>query len=172
MAFLPISETETSIVYSVAGNKNIDFEKEIRKYNKVYSINKVSRITKFKLKSLNLRNYYHDNILAFGDVLHKLHPLAGQGFNMTIRDIKILLKLIKFKLDHGLQIDKSICKDFEKKTKHTNYLFANGIDFIYEFFNFESKTNNSLLSKSVQIFGSNKFMNKILTKIADKGMVI
>ena len=45
-------------------------------------------------------------------MLHKLHPLAGQGFNMTIRDIKLLTELIKLKLDNGLEIDSSICIDF------------------------------------------------------------
>ena len=34
------------------------------------------------------------NILSFGDALHKIHPLAGQGFNMTVRDAKILSDLI------------------------------------------------------------------------------
>ena len=37
------------------------------------------------------------NILAFGDLLHKIHPLAGQGFNMTIRDMTNLIKIIKIK---------------------------------------------------------------------------
>ena len=36
-------------------------------------------MSSFELKSSNLRNYYKENILAFGDLLHKLHPLAGQG---------------------------------------------------------------------------------------------
>ena len=47
-----------------------------------------------------MRSYYYKNILAFGDMLHRLHPLAGQGFNMTIRDIKEIYKLIQFKIDH------------------------------------------------------------------------
>ena len=55
-----------------------------------YKINKIEKIHSFRLTSLNLRSYYHNNILAFGDLLHRIHPLAGQGFNMTIRDIKIL----------------------------------------------------------------------------------
>ena len=54
--------------------------------------------------SVNLRNYYHKNILAFGELIHKIHPLAGQGFNMTIRDIKILLEIIQNKIDLGLPI--------------------------------------------------------------------
>ena len=50
-----------------------------------------------QIKITNLRTYYHQNILAFGDQLHRVHPLAGQGFNMTIRDVSVLLRLIKFK---------------------------------------------------------------------------
>ena len=47
---------------------------------------------------MSMRSYYYKNILAFGDLLHKLHPLAGQGFNMSIRDINELSKIIKKKL--------------------------------------------------------------------------
>ena len=62
-----------------------------------------------------LRNYCHDNILSFGDLIHKIHPLAGQGFNMNIRDIKILSKIIDEKINLGLEIDNSVGEDFEKK---------------------------------------------------------
>ena len=61
--------------------------------------------------------------MAFGDLLHKLHPLAGQGFNMTIRDINVLMNIITFRLEHGLELDNSVCIDFEKIQKHKNYLF-------------------------------------------------
>ena len=108
--------------------------------------------------------------MAFGDLLHKLHPLAGQGFNMSLRDIKLLINLIKFRLDHGLDLDSSICIDFEKRIKHKNYLFSTGIDFVYEFFNFESKINNSILSKSLKYFGKNQYANKFFTKLADNGI--
>ena len=126
----------------------------------------------FKLKSSNLRSYYHKNIIAFGDLLHKLHPLAGQGFNMTIRDIKEILKLVKFKKDHGLELDTSICLDFEKNTKNRNYLFSNGIDLIYEFFNYENKINNNTFNKYVKLIGQNQILNKIFTKFADDGLVL
>ena len=143
----------------------------INKYNSRYEISKVNEIFNFELNSLQLRTYYHNNILAFGDLLHKLHPLAGQGFNMSIRDIKEISKLIKQRLDHGLDLDHSICSDFEKNCKHKNYLFSNGIDFIHEFFNFENKIKNNLFSKSVKFFGKNKITNDIFKNIADKGIV-
>ncbi len=172
LAFLPISEKETSVVYSVRGEKNIDLKKVIRENNMKYSIIKMDNSSSFELKSSNLRSYYYKNILAFGDLLHKLHPLAGQGFNMSLRDIEQLLKLIKFKLDHGLELDSSICSEFEKKTKHKNYIFLNSIDFVYEFFNLETKIDNNILSKSVRLLGKNKFINKFFTNIADNGIQI
>ena len=70
----------------------------------------------------------------------------------------------------GLDLDGSIFSDFEKNTKHKNYIFSNGIDFVYEFFNLESKMKTKLLSQSVKILGENKFFNKFLTKFADKGI--
>ena len=39
-------------------------------------------IETFELKSLSLRSYYDSNILAFGDLLHRIHPLAGQGLRL------------------------------------------------------------------------------------------
>ena len=153
------------------GSRNVDFKNLIKKYNNKYEITKVYPVANFELSSSNLRNYYFENILAFGDMLHRLHPLAGQGFNMSIRDIRLLINLIDSKLECGLELDNSICIDFEKKIKHKNYLFSNGIDFIYEFFNLESKFGNQILSKQVQFLGKNKFINKIFKNLADNGLI-
>ena len=172
LAFLPITNKETSIVYSVHNSvkKVNDINELIKQYNLKYKIKKIDKIENFKLKSLNLRSYYHNNILAFGDLLHKIHPLAGQGFNMTVRDIKVLLDIIKNKLDLGLELDSSINKEFEKNTKHKNFIFSYGVDLIHEFFNFERKIKNSVLSKSIQILGKNSSANKAFIKIADEGI--
>ncbi len=172
IAFLPISKKETSVVYSVYNKKNENINSLIEKYNFKYKIQKIDKINSFELKSLSLRSYYHNHILAFGDLIHKIHPLAGQGFNMTIRDIKVLLEIIISKYSLGLKVDSSVNYEFEKKLKHKNFIFSNGIDFIHEFFNFERKMNTSLLSKSVQLLNKNSKINKLFTKIADRGTLI
>ena len=172
LAFLPISNFETSIVYSINysdGIKDINISELINLYNLKYKIQKIEKVNFFELKSFNLRSYYHKNILAFGDLLHKIHPLAGQGFNMTIRDIIILTNIIKEKTSLGLNLDKSVNIEFEKKLRHKNYIFTNGIDFIYEFFNIERKIKSNILSKSVQKLGSYPSFSKIFTSIADRG---
>ena len=172
LAFLPISESETSVVFSKRGYDKIDFDQVIKKYNLKYKISKIGKTLSFELKSTNLRSYFHKNILAFGDLLHQIHPLAGQGFNMSIRDIKVLTDLIKFRVSNGLELDSSICREFEKKMKHKNFLFSNGIDFIYEIFNIESKINKDIISKSAKALGKNKYINSFFTKVADTGIII
>ena len=175
LAFLPISKNKTSIVYSINNSNNNtkdDLNQLIRRYNFKYKIKKIYKAETFNLKSCVLRNYYYENILAFGDLLHRIHPLAGQGFNMTVRDINILMNIIKEKIGLGLSIDKSINNQFENKLKHKNYIFSNGIDLIYEFFNLERKFNNTFFSKSVKLLGKNSSINKFFTQIADKGINI
>ena len=172
LAFLPISNKKTSVVYSY---KNFRKKEDqviidlINQYNFKYKINKINKIESFELKSLNLRSYYHNKFLAFGDLLHRIHPLAGQGFNMTLRDIKIILNIIKKKRELGLPIDYSVNKKFEEEIRHKNFIFSKGIDLIYEFFNLESKLKSSFLSKSIQFTGNNPTLNKFFSSIADKG---
>ena len=173
-AFLPISNTETSLVYSFNGRMNLSknkFIELINKYNKRLEIIKISEINYFPLKSSNLRSYYYKKILAFGDMVHRIHPLAGQGYNMTLRDMQTLVKIIKNKIDLGLPIDQSINSEFEKKTKSQNYLFSKGIDLIYEIFNFERKLNNKLINQTISLVGKNNKLNKAFKLIADYGTI-
>ena len=173
LAFLPISKNQTSIVYSIKDlnyKDNDNLIKLINYYNFKYKIEKIDEIEFFDLKSFALRTYHHKNILAFGDLLHRIHPLAGQGFNMTIRDVNILISIIKEKINLGLPIDSSTNHQFEKKSRHKNFIFFNGIDLIYEFFNFERKLNNNILSNSIRLLGKNPTINKIFTQIADRGI--
>jgi 2-octaprenyl-6-methoxyphenol hydroxylase len=172
LAFLPISNRQTSVVYSIYNSNNQkdeSIEQLIRDKNFKYKIRSIEQINSFELMSLNLRSYYHKNILAFGDLLHKIHPLAGQGFNMTIRDIQILLEIIKDRLDIGLPIDSSVNYEFQKKIRHKNLIFSNGIDLINNLFNIEQKTKNKFLSQSIKTIGNYPYINKIFTKIADRG---
>ena len=149
-----------------------DIKRLIYKFNPKYDIIKIETISKFELDSSNLRNYYKDNILAFGDLLHKVHPLAGQGFNMSLRDISCLSKLIDEKLDLGLDLDLTICHDFEKERRDKNLIFSMGIDWIYELFNFESKMNTRLISRAINYIGKRKFINSFFKKFADVGVKI
>tara|TARA_B100000579_G_scaffold12248_1_gene9020 strand:- start:6839 stop:7903 length:1065 start_codon:yes stop_codon:yes gene_type:complete len=175
LAFLPLSKTNTSIVFSITNNLKISKSQIldlVKKYNLKYKIKKINELEKGNLKFFVPRSYLYKNTLFFGDNLHRVHPLAGQGFNMTIRDIKILSSLIDQKIELGLELDESLFYDFQKKTKHLNYIFGMGVDFIHEFFKIDAKTKNILSNSIFGLLGKNKLLQKYANLIADKGINI
>ena len=176
IAFLPLSNFETSIVFS-ANLKNKKFnDKEILKlirfYNYKYEILNFSKLEKFNLSFSVSRNYVYRNMLAFGDAIHRAHPLAGQGFNMTLRDIKVLSELIQKRIELGLPLDNSIFEEFENRTKHLNHIFTSALDLIYEFFKFDNKINNNISKELFKFIDKNKNFNKFFTRQANKGLVL
>jgi len=176
IAFLPLNENKTSIVISIKrSNKIIDKDKildVIKKNNLIYKNINFNSFESFNLKFSMLRKYKSDNILAFGDKLHTIHPLAGQGFNMSIRDIKVLSKLIDEKIKYGLPINKIILEEFEDLVKHKNVIFSTGIDFIYEFFLIEKKFPKVISKNLFNFLNRNKTFNKFSELLADKGISI
>ena len=175
LAYLPLSNFQTSIVFSYSGKNKIDYneiKKKVVKFSNKYEITKFGKIENFQLKFSSLRNYHYNNILSFGDLIHKVHPLAGQGFNMNIRDIKILSEIIDAKICLGLEIDSSVASDFEKKTKHLNFIYGSGLDFIYNFFNLDNRLNNSISDPLFKLFRKNNILNNYATYFSDKGINI
>ena len=61
--------------------------------------------------------------------------------------------------------------EFQKRLRHKNFIFSNSIDFIHELFNIERKMKTSFLSKSVKLISNYPSINKMLTKIADRGVL-
>jgi 2-octaprenyl-6-methoxyphenol hydroxylase len=182
LAFLPISNIETSIVWSVKNNSHseeiilnfnerFDFIKNIS--SKFYDLLDVSRtVEKFALTFEFLRKTALFRTIFMGDITHKIHPIAGQGWNMTLRDIDILIRDLREKINKGYDIgDTNLLKDFEKKTKTSNLLFAVSIDLIRKAFRAQSPAISSLRKKGFSLASQPEVMSKIIN-IADKGLRI
>ena len=165
LAFLPLSNTETSVVYSIKNKKNHlkneELVKLVKSYSEKYKRAYFSKFEKFYIKFSLSKKYYHRNILLFGDALHKIHPLAGQGFNMTVKNI-----------DLGLPINTFILKKFEKETKSKNLIFAKGIDLINDFFILDNVLNNKISKNIFPIINKSVFIKNYINKIASKGLNI
>lgn len=173
LAFLPISNTKTSVVFSIFDTnlkKNLSKIKElISFYNKRYQIKNILDLSEFPINFYLSRNYFYKNILSFGDALHKIHPLAGQGFNMTLRDTKILTNLIEKNLTLGLSFD-NILEEFENKRKNSNTIFAMGIDFLHEFFKLLNNYNVKSIDKFFSLINKNNFIKNQFQNLANKGI--
>ena len=141
LALLPISKTKTSIVWSVKKNtlnkyensSNLFLKKKIKLYTKDF-LKKIQFISNMEFKDLNFfirKKYFYDRVLLFGDILHQVHPLTGQGFNMVLRDLSSLKKILRSKLNLGLDIGSpDILSEFSDEIKPRNFVFSVGVDLL------------------------------------------
>ena len=175
IAYLPLSEKLTSVVFSFERNKKNEIKeseilKIINEFNPSYKIISSEKFESFNLNLKLPKKYYYKNILFFGDSIHSIHPLAGQGFNMTIRDIIKFNKILDEKINLGLIIDKNIYKEFEKVAKSYNSMFSFGIDFIHEFFRFNKNFVPQYISKKIfKYISKNKKIKELGIKFANQG---
>ncbi len=170
IAFLPLSNNQTSIVFSNNSTKLIDklnLLQIINQCNHQYMITKISEVESISIKFLVLRDYFYKNILSFGDLIHKVHPLAGQGFNMTIRDIKSLSNILDENIKSGINDGEIIAQIFQEKNKHLNFIYGLGIDTINTFFNLDSKLKNNLSEPIFKLLKGNKLLNKYATFLSN-----
>ena len=171
-ALLPISNTKTSIVWTLKKNisgKNESFlKKKIKFYSKNY-IKNINFLEKIKYKDLNflIRNkYYKDRILLFGDALHLMHPFVGQGFNMTLRDLKSLQDILTKKINLGLDIGSSdILSEFSDEVKPRNFAFSLGTDLLKN-----SISSIKLRKDALKILDKSNLAKNIFFDIANKGL--
>jgi 2-octaprenyl-6-methoxyphenol hydroxylase len=64
----------------------------------------ISNISSYPLELIMAEQYYHNHIMLIGDSAHSIHPIAGQGFNLALRDIEALASIYKKFSNIGLNI--------------------------------------------------------------------
>ena len=176
LALLPISNTKTSIVWSVKENiikkNHLLVKKKIKFYTKNFLQNSTFA-TNIEYKNLKffIRNeYYKDRTLLFGDALHVVHPFVGQGFNMTLRDLVCLEKILRKKINLGLDIGSSdILSEFSKETKPRNFAFSVSVDLLKNSFSIRNKYFKKIRNNILKTLNRNNFIKDIFFNIADKG---
>ena len=178
LAILPYHKKMFSIVWSVSSEFFHINKKNIKKIlsKKIKSLlkKKIKNIINIQSRPINLNlqtKYFKKNVLILGDGLHTVHPMAGQGFNLVLRDIKQLKILISKTLKLGLLIKNSfILKDFYNTRKPENNLLGLGINLTNIFF--KEKKYFSFLKKNLLInINKFSFIKKISQSISDKGIL-
>jgi 2-octaprenyl-6-methoxyphenol hydroxylase len=166
LAILPFSKNNFSFVWSV---DKVFLKKDINsvvksKICKVLKTNKIqiSNQQSYPL-TLNLkRTYYKNDILILGEGLHTVHPVAGQGFNLVLRDINKLQKIFKYYTELGMSLKSTpALEEFTNNRKSENIITGIGIDLTHNFFK-----QNKLLDPFKEIILKNISKNNTLKKIS------
>ncbi|MFT5703661.1 MAG: 2-octaprenyl-6-methoxyphenol hydroxylase, partial [Rickettsiales bacterium] len=114
-AVLPMkNDLESSIVWTLKHN-NAEIILQMDSQNFLHQLKKcvgdylgeirvLNAPIKYGLDLIVAGKFYHQRMILIGDAAHGIHPIAGQGFNLGIEDIKVLNDLIKESADCGLDI--------------------------------------------------------------------
>ena len=177
LAILPFKKNNFSIVWSLENKYYSKYKNNISLFvkNKLNDLFKFKKITLSKIQSYPLSlsiksNYFNKNILILGDGLHVIHPIAGQGFNLILRDIRKIDELIKYNIRLGLPIKNSgILKAFTYSRKPENVLLGIGIDSTRTFFK-ENKYFNKFKENILENFSRSETLKNISKRIANLGL--
>ena len=183
LAFLPVSSTETSVIWSIknnsvnekyVSNKNYLLEFFNNHFKELFKeIISISEIKKFNLNYVFNELKDSKRTLLFGEIANKIHPIAGQGWNMTLRNIFSLIKVIKYSINLGLEIGNDIfIKKYLDETNLNNLAFATLIDGIRKIFDIRIDSYAAIRKNTLSNLDKNFFIKKNFINIANKGLFI
>jgi ubiquinone biosynthesis UbiH/UbiF/VisC/COQ6 family hydroxylase len=175
LAVLPIRQGLVSIVWSCNSNfftklndlddKSIENELSQIIGNYYKDIKIVSKKESFPLFMNSVESIFKDRVLLVGDSAHFIHPMAGQGLNLGIRDIISLEKIIDRQnyLDIGLR---GFLRKYERSRKEDvsqmGFLTL-GLNWI---FSRKSSIVTGLVEKGMGVLDKSKFIKQQLIKKA------
>jgi len=104
----------------------------------------ISEVFAYPLSVKFSNEYFKGRLCLLGDSAHSMHPIAGQGFNQTIRDINSLADLLKYHFNLGLDLgSKMLLEDYQTERRFDNHAMIAITDVLNKLF------SNNILPLSV-----------------------
>ena len=120
------------------------------------SVTNISSAQSFPLSAHINEKFYDNKTVYVGDAAHSIHPIAGQGWNLGLRDVKSITALLRKAKERKLEIGtKSFCKMYNDSCYFDAYrLFeiTDKLDWIFKkdqsYFKFLKKTGFNIINKN------------------------
>jgi 2-octaprenyl-6-methoxyphenol hydroxylase len=176
LAILPFSKNNFSFVWSVdkefpKKDFNLVVKSIICKILKTKKI-QISNQQSYPLTLSLKRTYYKNDILILGEGLHTIHPVAGQGFNLVLRDINKLQEILKYYTELGMSLKSTpALEDFTNNRKSENIITGIGIDLTHNFFK-QNKLLDPFKETILKNISKNNTLKKISKLISNQGLLI
>jgi 2-octaprenyl-6-methoxyphenol hydroxylase len=179
-ATLPLNEKNSSGIVWVEKTDIADFyltqtnkilEAQISKFigSALGEVKIATKPESFPLGAFISENYFYSRLVLVADSAHAMHPLAGQGLNMGIKDVKTLSNLISRNSKLGLAYDEIMLSQYEKIRKFDNIAMVRITDNINKIFTSKSKILNKITSFGLSTINKMPILQEFLIDYA-KGL--
>ena len=172
LALLPMKNKKqkmSSVVWTIENSMQFDLKRKntfLKEFEKRYNghFGKILNFSKPVTYNLNVfycYNYFKNRIILIGDACQAIHPIAGQGLNLGIRDAYILANTLEEGLSLGIDFgdglllekysrQRSIDKNLLVQSTHNlNKLFSNNTFFL-----------SAIRKMGLRIFNQSMFLKK------------
>ena len=174
IALLPVQNDVASVVWSLSKDSNIlnlsqnDLESNLNKlFENHVSELKIKNMQTQKLSFSYAKKMYHDKTVLIGNVAHNIHPIAGQGFNLTIKDISKIVFYIKKYQSLGLDFyNNQVLESFSDSRKFDNFAFSFGTLAMENVFSNENNFIRYFTSKGLNLVNRNKKLKRYFVEKA------
>ena len=172
LALLPMqnnNKKSSSVVWTVDSQmkekllKSKNFYNEFeKKYAQAFGrITKTSRPAVYNLNVISCYEYFKKRIVLVGDACQAIHPIAGQGLNLGLRDSYHLAKIISESLELGLDIGSPfVLKDYTNKRLVDKKLLIQATHRLNQLFSNNSIVIKAIRENGLKIFNKSSFLKK------------
>ena len=127
----------------------------------------ISENYSYPLVMVDARQYNYKNMLLVGDSACGIHPIAGQGFNLTLQSVVILRDLVKESFFAGLAINSgSLLESYNKRVKFNTKKMVIATDVLNSLFETKSKTVSLARDFGLAAVNKANFLKKFFIKNA------
>ena len=140
IAFLPLNSHDYAVTWTFS-NDEIDqafalSDTELIKQlqasigYRIGTICKMGERARYPLSLVKATEQVRESLVLLGNAAHSLHPVAGQGFNLTLRDAAALAESIKKAQSAGVEIGSlAMLEEYQAKQAHDqqNTIFASDV---------------------------------------------
>ena len=174
LALLPYSKNEASVVWSLKNKSSIllknreELNQIINKHlDKYVSSVEIISIEEHELQFSYAKNLYYKNTILLGNVAHNIHPIAGQGLNLSIKDIALFVNQIIKNRSLGYKVNNRIAlEDFEMKRKLDNTAYSFGTFALNDILSSNNKFINYATRQGLGLVEKSNFLKQIFVKSA------
>lgn len=141
LAILPSKGKESSVVLSIKDKLMEELTKNLEKGIEELiegALGKIELVNEIKFYPLNLtycKKPFKERVVLVGDAAHAVHPIAGQGMNLSIRDIEVLADLIVRNRRLGLDYNNGMLEEYYRSRLIDTYSIITSTHLLNHVFN-------------------------------------